>query len=49
MHCDRKDRDLLLAILLKLAENFPTTDNDHQSATTDTNHSEISDNDRNYQ
>ncbi|XP_078337253.1 uncharacterized protein LOC111136863 isoform X2 [Crassostrea virginica] len=45
----RKDRDLLLAILLKLDETFPGTDTDHRSATPETNHSEISENDRNYQ
>ena len=49
MCCDRKDRDLLVAILLKLDENFPGTETDHHSATPETNHSEISENDRNYQ
>ena len=49
MYYDRKDRDLLLAILLKLDETFPGTDTDHGSATPETNHSEISVTDRNYQ
>ena len=49
MYYDRKVRDLLLAILLKLDETLPSTDTDHGSATPETNHSEISENDQNYQ